>query len=205
VIEALAPTVSVSWFAWWKEPDNSYITIFPTATIPPIDDERALRAPHVGQAIFDELVVGKHRPVTVAMYGGGGDAIFVPWVGDGVRVWPPPRRTARLPRLPRNFASTPDGRERTAVRLLLRALDVAWLRRRGEPDPVTSKIVLDWTDDIIRALEDWDEARLHSPFDDCLAPFNLWRVKVDVRGVLGLRRDIWWSGRHRVAWSWATE
>jgi len=197
VVEVLAPTASTSFVRWWKAPGAWYLTMYPTALIPSLDDTAALQDRAAGQRLFNEVTADDHGPVTLGLY--GGDEIHIAWLeGGGSRVWPPPRSGKGLPPLPRRLTTRLDRRERIAVRAIIDKIDTAWLRRRGQPDLKTTRIVIAWIDEIVRAVEDDPECRIVMPFDNETKPCNLWRVSVSVPGVLGLRRDLWWSGRQRL-------
>ncbi|MBK9033451.1 MAG: hypothetical protein IPL61_19665 [Myxococcales bacterium] len=141
LIEVLAPRASVSWFSWWKEPGNRYVTLFPTELLPAADEPVGLGDAQIGQQLFSDVVCGDHGSVTLGMY--GGPEVHVPWLAPGVekRVWPPPAARG-LPPLPGGLTTPLTKREEVAVRAAFARMDTGWLQARGRPDPVASSEVL---------------------------------------------------------------
>ena len=197
IVEVLAPTVSVAWFCWWKEPGNSYVTLFPTELLPAAGDLAGLDDAQVGQQLFSAVVGGDHGSLTLGMY--GSDEVHVPWLAPGVdrRVWPPPSARG-LPQLPADLTTTLSTRERVAVRAALARMDVAWLQSRGRPDPLATSEVLNWTSNVIAMMQTYPAARLVSLIDEVGAqPRNF--LAVDIVNEDGATRRVSWPGRLREA------
>ena len=197
LVEVLAPRTSVSWFAWWKEPGNSYVTLFPTELLPAAGDLAGLDDARVGQQLFSDVVGGDHGSVTLGMY--GSTEVSVPWLPPGVdrRVWPPPSARG-LSQLPADLTTTLTTRERVAVRAALARMDVPWLHSRGRPDPVATSEVLGWTANVIALMRTYPRARLVSLIDEVGAqPRNF--LAVDVVNEDGASRRVSWPGRVREA------
>ena len=195
LIEMLAPRTSVSWFSWWKEPGNSYVTLFPTELLPAADDLAGLDDVRVGQQLFSDVVGGDHGSVTLGMYGSA--EVSVPWLAPGVepRVWPPPSARG-LPKLPTALTTTLTTRERVAVRAALARMDLPWLHSRGRPDPVATSEVLSWTSNVIALMRTYPGARLVSLIDEVgVQPRNF--LAVDVVNEDGATRRVSWPGRVR--------
>lgn len=197
LVEVLAERVAVAWFPWWKEPGNSYLTLFPTELLPAADDLAGLDDAQVGQQLFSDVVGGDHGSVTLGMYGSA--EVSVPWLAPGVdrRVWPPPSARG-LPKLPADLTTELTRRERVAVRAALARMDVRWLQSRGRPDPVATSEVLGWTANVIALMRTYPRARLVSLIDEVGAqPRNF--LAVDVVNEDGATRRVSWPGRVREA------
>ncbi len=197
LVEVLAPTVSVAWFTWWKEPGNSYVTLFPTELLPAPGDLAGLDDAQVGQQLFSAVVGGDHGSLTLGMYGSA--EVHVPWLPPGVdrRVWPPPSARG-LPQLPNDVTTTLTTRERVAVRAALARMDVRWLQARGRPDPLATSEVLTWTNNVIAMMTTYPRARLVSLNDEVgVQPRNF--LAVDVVNEDGATRRVSWPGRLREA------
>ncbi len=201
-IEALAPQVSVSLFTWFKAPGNLYLTFFPTALIPTVEDERALKDAAVGQRIFEAVVqpcARTPRPLSLGLY--GGEEILVPgWaVGrEEVRIWPPARDASGQPASPPGGTATEEEQEDGARQAMLRVLDTAWLTARGKADPATSQVVLQWLDRMMLWLGTSPGAGMEMKFGEEPIPFVLWVAEVE--DGLGRYDELWWEGYSRQQW-----
>jgi hypothetical protein len=184
VVAALADRVALSVFLWDKAPGNRYLTFFPVALMPPIDDAASMGSREHGQSIWNR-VVDPVRGAPALTVGIHGESIAIPgWCspGEGVEI---------------ASERSPARSEWQQLGLLLSALDCEWLVAHGGRDPAASALVLGWLDAILTRLGD---GRVRMQFEETGQPRAL--TYADVTTTDGLHERISWSnavGRAPVA------
>lgn len=182
-IALAAPTVSLSFFWWWKEPGNSYTTFYPTAWLPSADDPSKYADSSLGESIFQRAVRPWAEPfgVTVADYGDA--TIEVP-------AWS--SRTGQQ-RVICQMAGglSPQG----AARQLLSALDLEWLAANGNHDDKISQLVIGWLGEVINLAARPSAESIQMEYSKNKLPMALWMLEV-FDSATGITHDIWWPDRN---------